>query len=590
MYTHDSGHVFAILQECESLRKLQKDESDGDKLMYIHHENVDDIYAAMSRVVEDDILQGLQSAPYGWFSLMLDEGTDTSNKSTLMIYIRHLTPEGEVHSRFLDVVELPGCTATDIFSAAKATLEKYDLDVQNLMGLATDGASVMTGSKRGVTTKFKELNPYLIANHCTAHRLALASEKAASQVQYLSKYLEITNKLGKMVKYSPKFCRILEECKLENKEKAKKLKQVFFTRWLSFGDCVQALVCCLASVLTALKRCIAENSQNVSYTALLKSMSNIKFIGMTFFLADAVGLLATLSKSMQKESLVFADCAIEISATAEALRGLQEKPGPYYTQFLETQPDIVPENGERDYNGHIVKDNAVHRSSLETTQKQFVAGAIDYIGAYFPKSDLMHSFSVFDPRNEAGSEINDSAIENLSSFFGSDQSERAGAETLPNTIISKEHALREWEVMKNVLPHFKECSMLEFYQKFLLPKTDAYPNLVKLATLALLLPSTSVECERGFSHYNIIKSDHRSCLKVESVKALMILGVESPTVRAFPFNKAFENWITKRERRAFQKAVSKRATGSTEAQRPKQLPFSKETGNIVSPLDLSVSK
>ena len=558
--------------------------------MYIHHDNVDDLYTAMAKVVEDDILRGLQIAPYGWYSLMLDEGTDSSNKSTLMMYIRHLTPEGEVHSRFLDVVELSGCTSADIFSAAQATVEKHKLDVKNLMGLATDGASVMTGSKRGVTTKFKELNPYLIANHCTAHRLALASEKAASQVQYLSKYLEITNKLGKMVKYSPKFCRILDESKLENREKARKLKQVFFTRWLSFSECVQALVCCLASVLTALNKCIEGNSQNVSYVGLLKSMSNVKFIGMTFFLADAVGLLATLNKSMQKESLVYADCAIEISATAEALRTLQEKPGMFYSQFLETHPDDAPESGERAFNGHMIRDNETHRSALERTQKQFIAGAIDYIEAYFPKSDLMNCFTVFDPRSNVESGAKDMAIEMLSSFFGANQSEKAAEESSLEPLISKDDALNEWEIMKNILPHFKESSMLEFYRAFLLPKKEAYPNLVKLASLALLLPSTSVECERGFSHYNNIKSDQRNCLKVQSVKALMILGVESPDLDTFPFDKAFEQWITKRKRRAFLKAVSDKET-STNQENPKQLLFSKETEDLeVSALDLTMNK
>ena len=214
-------------------------------------------------MVEDDILQGVQNAPYGLFSLLLEEGTDSVNKSTLMIFVRHMTPEGEIVSRFLDVVQLDDCAADDIFLAVKSSLDKHSFDVKNLIGLATDGASVMTGCKKGVTTKFKEVNPFMVANHCTAHRLALASEKAASQVLYLKTYLEIINKLGKMLKYSAKFCRIFESTKVENEEKARKVRQVFFTRWLTFDDTVQALVSCLPSVFATLKKCIAQNTQKV---------------------------------------------------------------------------------------------------------------------------------------------------------------------------------------------------------------------------------------------------------------------------------------------------------------------------------------
>ena len=54
--------------------------------------------------------------------------------------------------------------------------------MEKLFGVATDGASVMTGVRSGVTTRMKERNPFIVATHCIAHRLALASGKAADTV------------------------------------------------------------------------------------------------------------------------------------------------------------------------------------------------------------------------------------------------------------------------------------------------------------------------------------------------------------------------------------------------------------------------
>ena len=55
----------------------------------------------------------------------------------------------------------------------------------NLKGLATDGASVMTGKKNGVATKLKELNPVLISVHCICHKLALACTDTNKEIDYI---------------------------------------------------------------------------------------------------------------------------------------------------------------------------------------------------------------------------------------------------------------------------------------------------------------------------------------------------------------------------------------------------------------------
>ena len=41
-------------------------------------------------------------------------------------------------------------------------LRRNGLDVQNMVGLGTDGASVLCGCKNSVLTKLKEMNPSLI--------------------------------------------------------------------------------------------------------------------------------------------------------------------------------------------------------------------------------------------------------------------------------------------------------------------------------------------------------------------------------------------------------------------------------------------
>ena len=79
--------------------------------------------------------------------------------------------------------------------------------------------------------RFKAMNPFLITNHCLAHRLQLAAEKAANQVPAIMKYIGTLNTFAKALKFSPKLTRCVKASKDEYNEKAPKIKQAFFTRY-----------------------------------------------------------------------------------------------------------------------------------------------------------------------------------------------------------------------------------------------------------------------------------------------------------------------------------------------------------------------
>ena len=54
-------------------------------------------------------------------------------------------------------------TAQAINDLLKEELLSSQLDIKDMMGLATDGASVMVGTRQGVASKLKQDNPCIIA-------------------------------------------------------------------------------------------------------------------------------------------------------------------------------------------------------------------------------------------------------------------------------------------------------------------------------------------------------------------------------------------------------------------------------------------
>ena len=57
---------------------------------------------------------------------------------------------------------------------------------------------------------------------------------------------------------------------------------------------------------------------------------------------------------------------------------------------------------------------------------------------------------------------------------------------------------------------------------------DVYPDLVLLASIALVIPVSSAPCERGFSQQNILKSKLRNRLNPDRLNRLLMIRLNGP--------------------------------------------------------------
>ena len=85
--------------------------------------------------------------------------------------------------------------AETIVNIITEELKRDKLDSNKLRSFASDGASVMTGSRKGVAAKLREQVPNLINIHCICHCLALGCNdtndtlKSISQVETVIRQL-----------------------------------------------------------------------------------------------------------------------------------------------------------------------------------------------------------------------------------------------------------------------------------------------------------------------------------------------------------------------------------------------------------------
>ena len=108
------------------------------------------------------------------FSIQLDETTDVTNLSQLLVYVRYYKNE-KMKEVFLFCKPLEtSTTAANIFDLIDEFFKEHKIEWKNLCGVCTDGAPAMLGCKSGFISLVKKVTREIIGTHCMIHRQVLA--------------------------------------------------------------------------------------------------------------------------------------------------------------------------------------------------------------------------------------------------------------------------------------------------------------------------------------------------------------------------------------------------------------------------------
>ena len=114
--------------------------------------------------------------------MQLDESTDVSSCSQLLVYIRYVH-EKKFKEEFLLCRELETTTkAQDVSELIDSFFQENTIEWKNLCGVCTDGAPAMLGSRSGFQKLVKDRSPEVRSIHCMIHRQALACKTMPPQL------------------------------------------------------------------------------------------------------------------------------------------------------------------------------------------------------------------------------------------------------------------------------------------------------------------------------------------------------------------------------------------------------------------------
>ena len=110
----------------------------------------------------DPRVKNINQSPY--YSIMADEVTDSSNIEQLVLCFRWI--ELHVHEDYVGIHAIENIKSGTILAVIKDVLKRFNIPLSNCRGQCYDGASNMTGHKKGVSTQILEESPFAFLTHC----------------------------------------------------------------------------------------------------------------------------------------------------------------------------------------------------------------------------------------------------------------------------------------------------------------------------------------------------------------------------------------------------------------------------------------
>lgn len=413
----------------------------------------------MSIDVKEQVLTEIKSSPL--FSFQLDESTDVSSCSQLLVFVRYIN-SGDIKDEFLFCSALETTTkADDVMEKVSTFFKEEDLQWENVCGVCTDGAPAMLGSKSGFQSRVKKLAPQAKGIHCMIHRYALASRTLPTS---LMEVLESVIKIVNYIKTQALNTRLFKElCKDMNADHEVLL---FYTavRWLSKGNVVNRVFEMKDEIKLFLE--IQEKKD------LLVHFEDEAWNKRVAYLADIFDQLNKLNMKLQGREthvLLFQD---SLRAFVSKLQNWRRKTNLGNIAMFEKLCGVMDESPNQ--LDQFLKDEIIeHLQSLEKEVER-----------YFPELSQEQEALV---RNPFCMELDVSSI--------------------PDDIQDEFLDLRNDSSARDL---FKEKSMIQFwcamYQSY---------SKVSMTALRVLVPFASTYlCEAGFSTLVNIKTKNRNRLDV----------------------------------------------------------------------------
>ncbi|XP_003369910.1 zinc finger protein [Trichinella spiralis] len=236
--------------------------------------------------IKQQVLEKVKCSPF--FAISCDESTDQANCAQLIVYARFIA-NNTIEEELLFSEPLKTTTkGADVFQAVSKFFEVNGLMWEKLVGVCTDGAPAMLGSRSGFVKMVKSKNPSIFAMHCVIHRQALVAKTLPDDLREdLNFAVEIVNYVKSSALNTRLFAALCESLNADH------MALLYHTevRWLSKGN--------MLGRIYELREAVAEFLEQRGRRTMCRAFKSEHFQLSLAYLADIFEALNSLNLKLQ---------------------------------------------------------------------------------------------------------------------------------------------------------------------------------------------------------------------------------------------------------------------------------------------------
>lgn len=494
-----------------------------------------------------------------FFTIMADEATDQSNRQQVVIVLRHVDCDLNVHEEFIGLYMVPTIDSATLTNVIQDTLLRMNLSINNCRGQCYDGASNMSGAKSGVATNITKKEERAVYTHCYGHALNLAVSDSVKGSKVMRDALDTVFEISKLIKYSPKRDSQFEVLKNEINPETPGFRVLCPTRWT-----VRAASLCSVldnyDVLQTLWGVSYESSKDSEIRArILGVQAQMRTFDFMFGVCLGYELLRhtdNLSKTLQHVDMSASEGQRLADLTLDTLTGLRNDDA--FDKFWET---TLKKQDALDVN----EPTLPRRRKLP---KRFESGDAEY--EYPPTAKDMYRqkyYEAFDLTTNCVKKRFDQPGFNTYRKLQDVLLKTVTGESCDDEIqyvvdfykgdIEKTQLKTQLETLHVYIqrqdPDTSNISIRRIvdYVRDMKPTTKClFSQVVTVVKLVLVMPATNATSERTFSALRRIKTYLRSTMTQERLNNLMVLHVHREATDNIDISSTANEFVSRKETRS----------------------------------------
>ncbi|XP_070611776.1 zinc finger protein 862-like [Erythrolamprus reginae] len=477
----------------------------------------------INAVVEKEVMHDLRNA--SCHTLIVDESTDVSITKMLVLYVKFRPCNATIYkTMFIGILQLSACNSTAITTAIKEFYAANNIDIQKMVMLTSDGASVMLGKNNGVAAQLRRDVSHLLEQHSVAHQEDLGIDDACKDIPLMRDIEALLRTVyGIFARSTLKKQAFVELADIMEHESVafRALNEV---RWLSRHFALQALMRNIPVLIEYCKEQM-EKHRDPACKYCYKKLTNTQIRALLIVLDDVVCELAELNKLLQISNLTPIEAAQFVKARTSKLRlqylGETAHWNEKAREYMQSNPDINM-----------------------TAILKFIELLCFHLDSRFPDNELTDwnifgtaALSKVTSFNFGKTEIA-TLVGKFQHFFD------AFDEVDITSAVQKQYCdfrfLMSVKFKSGVMHSFDDVVQFALREK-------QFEMLSRLLDICATFQASSADCERGFSLMNAIKTKACNQLQSEHLDMLMRIRSYQTSGAQIDLDKVYSEWLLKKD-------------------------------------------